>query len=55
MEQRSTLEWENIALQAKWDAEKEELQQIKEQLLIEKLEIKELVNIALRSVTVVKV
>jgi hypothetical protein len=51
MEQRNTSERENIALQEKWDADKVELQKSKEQLLAEKLEIKELVNRALRSVT----
>jgi hypothetical protein len=35
----------------KWDEEKEQLQQSKEQLLVEQLEVKEMVNIALFSVT----
>jgi hypothetical protein len=39
----------------KWDEEKEQLQQGKEQLLAEQLLIKEVVNRALRSVTVVEV
>jgi hypothetical protein len=51
MEQHNTSEREKISLQEKWDAEKAELQQSKEQLLAEKLEIKELVNRALLSVT----
>jgi hypothetical protein len=55
LEQRSTAEWENLALQAKWDEEKEQLQQSKEQLLAEQLEVKEMVNRALRYVTVVEV
>jgi hypothetical protein len=54
-DQRSTAEWENLALQAKWDEEKTQLQQSKEQLLAEQLEVKEMVNRALRSVTVVEV
>jgi predicted nucleic acid-binding protein len=55
VEQRSTAKWENISLQEKWDEEKAQLQQRKEQLLIEKLEVKEMVHIALLSVTVVEV
>jgi hypothetical protein len=43
------------SLQEKWDEEKEELQQSKEQLLAEKLEVKERVNRALHSVTVIEV
>jgi hypothetical protein len=46
---------EKLALQAKWDEEKAELQQSKEQLLVEQLEVKERVNRALRSVTIVEV
>jgi hypothetical protein len=38
-----------------FDEEKEELQQRKEQLLAEKLEVKERVNRALRSVTIIEV
>jgi hypothetical protein len=55
VEQCSTAEWENISLQAKWDEEKAQLQQSKEQLLAEQLEVKEMVHRALRSVTVVEV
>jgi hypothetical protein len=42
-------------MQEKFDEEKEELQQSKEQLLTEQLEVKERVNRALRSVTIVEV
>jgi hypothetical protein len=55
VEQHSTAERENISLQVKWDEEKAQLQQSKEQLLIEKLEVKEMVHRALRSVIVVEV
>jgi hypothetical protein len=55
VEQRSAAEWENISLQAKWDEEKAQLQQGKEQLLAEKLAVKEAVNRALRSVTVIEI
>jgi hypothetical protein len=54
-DQRSAAEKENLALQEKWDEEKAELQQSKEQLLTEQLEVKERVNRALRSVTIVEV
>jgi hypothetical protein len=46
---------ENLSLQEKWDEEKEELQQSKEQLLAKQLEVKERVNRALLSVTVIEV
>jgi hypothetical protein len=39
----------------KWDEEKSQLQKRKEQLLAEQLEVKEMVNRALCSVTVVEV
>jgi hypothetical protein len=39
VEQKSKAEWENIALQAKWDEEKAQLQQSKDQLLTEQLEV----------------
>jgi hypothetical protein len=55
VEQCSAVEREKLALQEKFDEEKEHLQQEKEQLLAEKLEVKEMVNRALRSVTVVEV
>jgi hypothetical protein len=54
-EKHSATEWENIALQAKWDEEKAQLQQSKEQLLAKKLKVKEMVHRALRSVIVVEV
>jgi hypothetical protein len=55
VEKRSAAEWENLSLQVKFDEEKSQLQQEKEQLLVEQLEVKEMVNRALRSVTVVEV
>jgi hypothetical protein len=39
----------------KWDEEKAQLQQSKEQLLTEQLEVKEMVHRSLRSVKVVEV
>jgi hypothetical protein len=53
--QRSNVEQENLSLQANWDEEKEQLQQSEEQLLVEKLEVKEMVHRELSSVTVVEV
>jgi hypothetical protein len=47
IEQPSTVEWEKLALQAKWDEEKSELHQSKEHLLIEQLVVKEMVHRAL--------
>ena len=47
-------EQENLALQVKFDEEKTQLQQEKEQLLAEQLEVKEVVNRALHSVTVLE-
>jgi hypothetical protein len=55
LEKCSTAEWENLSLQAKWDEERAQLQKEKEQLLVEQLEVKERVNRALRSVTVIEV
>jgi hypothetical protein len=55
VEQRSAVEREKLSLQVQWDKEKAELQQSKEQLLAEQLEVKELVNRALCSVTVIEV
>jgi hypothetical protein len=49
------MEKEKLSLQAKWDEEKAELQQRKEQLLVEQLEVKERVNRARHSVTIVEV
>ena len=53
-EQRSATEWEKLSLQAKWDKEKAYLQQDKEQLIAEQLEIKEQVNRSLLSVIVIE-
>jgi hypothetical protein len=55
VEQHSAAEQEKSALQAKWNGEKAQLQQGKEQLLVEELEVKEAVNKALLSVTVIEV
>jgi hypothetical protein len=55
VEQRSAAEQEKSALQEKWNDEKAQLQQGKEQLLAEQLEVKEAVNRALHSVTVIEV
>jgi predicted RNA-binding protein len=55
VEQRRAAEQENISLQAKFDEEKAQIQQGKEQLLTEQLEVKEAVNRALRSVTVIEI
>jgi hypothetical protein len=55
VEQRRAAEQEKSALQAKFDEEKAQLQQGKEQLLAEQLEVKEAVNRALRSVTIIEV
>jgi hypothetical protein len=55
VEQRRAAEQEKISLQAKFDEEKAQLQQGKEQLLTEQLEVKEAVNRALFSVTVIEI
>jgi hypothetical protein len=55
VEQQSKAEWENISLQEEWDEEKAQLQQRKDQLLVEKLEVHERVHKALRSMTVIEV
>jgi chromosome segregation ATPase len=55
VEQRRAAEQENISLQAKFDEEKAQMQQGKEQLLAEQLEVKEAVSRALRSVTVLEI
>jgi hypothetical protein len=54
-EKRSATKWEKLALQVKWDEEKVQLQQSKEQFLVEKLEVKEMVHRALRSVKFIEV
>jgi hypothetical protein len=51
VEQRRIAEQEKVSLQAKFEAEKAQMQQEKEQLLAEQLEVKEAVNRALHSVT----
>jgi hypothetical protein len=55
VEQCRATEQENISLQEKFDEEKAQIQQGKEQLLAEQLEVKEAVNRALRSVTVIEI
>jgi chromosome segregation ATPase len=55
VEQHRAAEQENISLQAKFDEEKAQLQQGKEQLLAEQLEVKEAVSRALHSVTVIEI
>jgi hypothetical protein len=51
IEQRRVAEQEKVSLQAKFEEEKAQMQQEKEQLLAEQLEVKEAVNRALCSVT----
>jgi hypothetical protein len=51
IEQHRVAEKEKVALQAKLEEEKAQMQQEKEQLLVEQLEVKEAVNRALRSMT----
>jgi chromosome segregation ATPase len=55
VEKCSAAEQEKLSLQVKFDEEKAQLQQEKEQLLAEQLEVKEAVNRALRSVTVLEI
>jgi hypothetical protein len=55
VEKCSAIERENLSLQVKFNEEKAQLQQGKEQLLIEQLEVKESVNRELRSMTIVDV
>jgi len=55
LEQSSNVEREKLALQAKWEEEKEVLQQDKEQLLAEQLEVQEWVHRELYSVTIIEV
>jgi hypothetical protein len=54
-EQQRKVEQEQLALQAKWEEEKAQLQQSKDQLLAEQLEVQERVHKALRSVMVIEV
>jgi chromosome segregation ATPase len=51
VEQHRVAEQEKVSLQAKFEEEKAQMQQEKEQLLAEQLEVKEAVNRALHSVT----
>jgi hypothetical protein len=51
VEQRRIAEKENVSLQTKFEEEKAQIQQEKEQLLAEQLEVKEAVNKALLSMT----
>ena len=55
VEKRSDTKQENISLQAKFDEEKSQLQQEKEQLLPDKLEVKDVVNRALHSMVVLEI
>jgi 3-phenylpropionate/cinnamic acid dioxygenase small subunit len=54
-EQQRKEEQEKLDLQVKWEEEKAQLQQRKDQLLVEKLETEERVHKALRSVTIIEV
>jgi hypothetical protein len=49
VEKHRILEQEKVSLQAKFEEKKSQMQQEKEQLLVEKLEVKEAVNRALSS------
>jgi hypothetical protein len=51
VEQCRLAEQENFSLQMKFEKEKAQIQQEKEQFLVEQLEVKEAVNRALRSMT----
>jgi hypothetical protein len=55
VEKHSATEQEKISLQESFDEEKSQLQQEKEQLLAEKLEVKEAVNRELCSVKVLEI
>jgi hypothetical protein len=55
VEQQSKAEWEKISLQEKWNEGKEQLQQSKDQLLADKIEVQERVHKALHSVMVIEV
>jgi hypothetical protein len=55
VEQRRVVEHEKSALQVRFDEEKEQLQEGKENFLVEKLEVKEAVKKSLLSVTVVEI
>jgi hypothetical protein len=51
VEQHRIAEQEKVSLQAKFEVEKAQMQQEREQLLAEQLEVKEVVNRSLCSVT----
>jgi hypothetical protein len=55
VEQHQAFEQEKSALQVKFDEEKAQLQQGKEQLLTEQLEVKEEINRVLCSMTIIEV
>jgi hypothetical protein len=55
LEQQSEEKWENISLKAKWDEEKAQLQEHKDQLLAKKLEVQERVHKEIHSMMVIKV
>jgi chromosome segregation ATPase len=54
IEQRRVVKQEKVSLQTKFEEAKAQIQQEKEQFLTEQLEVKEVVNIALHSVTGLK-
>jgi hypothetical protein len=54
VEKHNDAEREKLALQVQWDKEKAKLQQRKEKLLIEKIQIKEQVNRELLSVIIIE-
>ena len=54
-EQRKKVEEEQLALQVKWEEEKAQLQQSKDQLLAEQLEVQERVHKALHSMGIIEV
>jgi hypothetical protein len=55
VEKHQTTKQENISLQGKFDEEKSQMQQGKEQLLVEQLEVKEVVNRELFSMIVIEI
>jgi hypothetical protein len=55
VEKRSAAEQEKLVLKAKFYEQKSQLQQEKEQFIMEQLEVKEAVNRALLSVTVLEI
>jgi hypothetical protein len=55
VEKLRAIEQERIDLQANFDEEKAQIQQGKEQFLMEKLEVKEVISRSLRSMTFVEI